>query len=59
MTKKEAALRLQKLRAEIDYHRHNYHVFDRETLSPAALDSLKMELFRLENEYPEIGRAHV
>lgn len=54
MTKKEAALRLQKLRAEIDYHRHNYHVFDRETLSPAALDSLKMELFRLENEYPEL-----
>ncbi|MGI5827293.1 MAG: NAD-dependent DNA ligase LigA [Patescibacteria group bacterium] len=54
MTKKEAALRLQKLRAEIDYHRYNYHVFDRETLSPAALDSLKMELFRLENEYPEL-----
>ena len=54
MTKKEAALRLQKLRAEIDYHRYNYHVFDRETLSPAALDSLKMELFRLENEYPDL-----
>ena len=54
MTKKEAALRLKKLRQEIDYHRYNYHVLDRETLSPAALDSLKMELFRLENEYPDL-----
>ena len=54
MTKKEVALRLKKLRQEIDYHRYNYHVLDRETLSPAALDSLKMELFRLENEYPDL-----
>lgn len=54
MTKEEAALRLKKLREEIDFHRYNYHVLDRETLSPAALDSLKMELFRLENEYPEL-----
>ena len=54
MNKKEAALRLEKLRQEIDYHRYNYHVLDRETISPAALDSLKMELFRLENEYPDL-----
>lgn len=54
MTKKEAENRIEKLRQEIDYHRYQYHVLDKETLSPAALDSLKMELFRLENEYPDL-----
>jgi len=54
MTKAEAKKRVEKLRQEIDFHRYNYHVLDRETLSPAALDSLKNELFRLENDYPEL-----
>lgn len=54
MNKAEAKIRLKKLREEIDYHRRQYHVFDRETMSPAALDSLKNELFALENEYPEL-----
>lgn len=54
MTKNEAKQRLAKLRAEIDVHRYNYHVLDKETLSEAALDSLKLELFRLENEYPDL-----
>ncbi len=54
MTKKETENRIKKLRQEIDYHRYQYHVLDKETLSPAALDSLKMELFRLENEYPDL-----
>lgn len=54
MTKQEAAGRLAKLRQEIEYHRYNYSVLDRETISPAALDSLKNELFKLENEYPEL-----
>jgi DNA ligase (NAD+) len=53
MNKKEVKLRIEKLKQEIDYHRREYHVFDRETISPAALDSLKNELFSLENEYPE------
>lgn len=54
MTKSEAKIRLDKLKAEIDIHRHNYHVLDRETISAAALDSLKNELFKLENEFPEL-----
>ncbi|MFA5163049.1 MAG: NAD-dependent DNA ligase LigA [Patescibacteria group bacterium] len=54
MTKNEAKERLKKLRAEIDRHRYNYHVLDKETLSPAALDSLKNELFKLENEWPDL-----
>ncbi|MBN2885034.1 NAD-dependent DNA ligase LigA [Patescibacteria group bacterium] len=57
MNKIEAKKRLEKLREEIDYHRREYHVFDRETISPAALDSLKNELFALENEYPELISA--
>ncbi|MFA5155659.1 MAG: NAD-dependent DNA ligase LigA [Patescibacteria group bacterium] len=54
MTKSEAKIRLVKLRQEIDFHRHNYHVLDRESISPAALDSLKNELFKLENEFPDL-----
>lgn len=54
MTLKEASKRIIKLRKEIDFHRYNYAVLDEESMSPAALDSLKMELFRLENEYPEL-----
>ncbi|MFA5109406.1 MAG: NAD-dependent DNA ligase LigA [Patescibacteria group bacterium] len=50
----EAKLRVEKLKKEIDFHRYNYHVLDRETISPAVLDSLKNELFRLENDFPEL-----
>lgn len=54
MTKSEAKTRIEKLKAEINLHRYNYHVLDRETISAAALDSLKNELFLLENEYPDL-----
>ncbi|MFA5754372.1 MAG: hypothetical protein WC905_03420, partial [Patescibacteria group bacterium] len=54
MNKDEAKIRIGQLKKEIDFHRYNYHVLDRETISPAALDSLKNELFRLENEWPEL-----
>jgi len=54
MTLLEAKNRIEKLKKEIDLHRYNYHVLDQETISPAALDSLKMELFRIENDYPEL-----
>lgn len=54
MTHSEAKIRVEKLKREIDLHRYNYHVLDRETISPAALDSLKNELFKLENEFPEL-----
>lgn len=57
MTKSEAKIRIEKLKAEIDFHRYNYHVLDRETISEAALDSLKNELFLLENDYPDLITA--
>jgi len=54
MTRLEAQKRIEKLKAEIDFHRYNYHVLDQETISPAVLDSLKNELFKLENEFPDL-----
>lgn len=54
MNKSEAKIRLDKLKAEIDIHRYNFSVLDKETISPAALDSLKMELYRIENEFPDL-----
>ncbi len=57
MNKTEAKNRIDKLKAEIDFHRYNYHVQDKETMAPAALDSLKNELFLLENEYPDLITA--
>ncbi len=54
MNKTVAKKRLEKLRKEINIHRYNYHVLDKETISPMALDSLKNELFKLENEFPDL-----
>ncbi len=53
MNKEEIKIRIEKLKKEIDYHRHLYHVLDKMEISDAALDSLKQELYELEREYPE------
>jgi len=53
MTRSEAKKRIEKLKKEINYHRYLYHVLDRQEISDAALDSLKNELFKLEQKYPE------
>jgi len=53
MNKPEAKQRIQKLREEINRHRYLYHVLDRQEISDAALDSLKHELYKLEQEFPE------
>ena len=53
MNKKEAKERIGKLKNLINYHRYLYHVLDREEISQPALDSLKKELFDLEQNYPE------
>ena len=37
MTKPEAKNRIEKLKKEIDFHRYNYHVLDKETMPAAAL----------------------
>ncbi|MDO8261448.1 MAG: NAD-dependent DNA ligase LigA, partial [Candidatus Magasanikbacteria bacterium] len=50
----QAENRIIKLRDEINHHRYLYHVLDKLEISDAALDSLKNELFKLEQEYPEL-----
>ena len=53
MDKKQAQQRIKKLKESINHHRYLYHVLDKQEISDAALDSLKKELFDLENSYPE------
>lgn len=54
MTFEQAKERILKLRKEIDRYRYQYHVLDRLEISESALDSLKHELFLLEQQYPEL-----
>lgn len=54
MTKKEASLRIEKLKEEINHQRYLYHVLDKQDMSDGALDSLKHELFNLEQLYPDL-----
>jgi DNA ligase (NAD+) len=54
MSKEEAKKRIEKLRRVIDHHRYLYHVLDKQEISDSALDSLKKELFDLENQYPDL-----
>ncbi|MBI4812204.1 NAD-dependent DNA ligase LigA [Candidatus Falkowbacteria bacterium] len=53
MDKQQIKKRIEKLRKEINYHRYLYHVLDKAEISDAALDSLKNELQKLEQEFPE------
>jgi len=53
MNKKEAKQRIEKLKKVINYHRYLYHVLDKQEISDSALDSLKKELFELEQKFPE------
>ncbi|MBI2633831.1 MAG: NAD-dependent DNA ligase LigA [Parcubacteria group bacterium] len=46
--------RIEKLRNLINRERYLYHVEDRPGISPDALDTLKKELFDLEQEYPQL-----
>ncbi len=45
--------RMEKLRETINRHRYLYHVHDKQEISEDALDSLKKELYDLEQEHPE------
>lgn len=54
MTKADAAKRIQKLRQEIDRYRYQYHVLNNLEISEGALDALKHELYKLEQEYPDL-----
>ncbi len=53
MVKSEVQKRIEKLKEVINYHRYLYHVQNRQEISPQALDSLKHELYTLEQKYPE------
>lgn len=46
--------RVEKLRDLINHYRYQYHVLDALEISEAALDSLKHELYELEQQYPEL-----
>lgn len=54
MTYEEAKNRIEKLKQAINHYRYLYHVLDQSEISDAALDSLKNELFKLEQVYPEL-----
>ena len=52
--KTKAKIRIEKLRDEINRHRYLYHVLDKQEISEAALDSLKHELAKLEEQFPDL-----
>lgn len=51
---KEIFDRLEKLKKTINHHRYLYHIKDKQEISEEALDSLKNELFKIEQQYPEL-----
>lgn len=53
MNKSEAKTRIEKLKKAINKYRYQYHVLNRLAIPEAALDSLKHELYKLEQQYPE------
>jgi len=53
MNKRQVKQRIEKLKKIINHHRYLYHVLDRQEISDSALDSLKKELFDLEQKFPE------
>jgi DNA ligase (NAD+) len=53
MNKQQIKERIEKLKKEINHHRYFYHVLDRQEISDAALDSLKHELYELEQANSE------
>ncbi len=57
MSKQEIENRIIKLKNEINHHRYLCHVLDKQEISETALDSLKNELFKLENDNPELITA--
>ena len=54
MEKEEVKNRIKKLRKVISHNRYLYHVLDKQEISDSALDSLKKELFDLEQKFPDL-----
>ncbi len=57
MKKEEAKKRIDKLKKLINHHRYLYHVLDKQEVSDEAFDSLKHELYKLEEQFPELITA--
>ncbi|MFH0739917.1 MAG: NAD-dependent DNA ligase LigA [bacterium] len=57
MDKQDAKQRIEKLKKIIDHYRYLVHVLDKQEISESALDSLKKELFDLEQKYPDLITA--
>jgi len=55
--KSEAKKRVAVLKKAIQKHRYDYHVLNKPEISEAALDTLKKELFDLEQQYPDLQTA--
>ena len=54
MNQNEAKERIEKLRVVINDYRYHYHVLDESIMSESAADSLKHELSKLEEQFPEL-----
>ncbi len=54
VTKQEAKERIEKLKKLINKYRYEYHVLNKLEISEEALDSLKHELKKLEDEFPNL-----
>lgn len=54
MNKEAAKQRIKKLKKVISYHRYLYHVENQQKISESALDSLKHELYTLEQQYLDL-----
>jgi DNA ligase (NAD+) len=50
----ESKKRIEKLKDVINYHRYLYHVKNISEISEEALDSLKDELKKIEENFPEL-----
>ncbi len=53
MRKEAARERIEKLKKLIDTYRYAYHVLNKSEISDEALDSLKHELKKIEDEFPD------
>lgn len=54
LTKNEAKERIKKLKRAINHYRYSRLVLNKELISPEAEDTLKKELFDLEEQFPEL-----
>ena len=52
--KSNTKTRIEKLKAEINKIRYSYHVLDKQIVPDSVKDSLQHELFKLEQEYPDL-----